>query len=177
MKKIAALIVSCALLLSLCACSIDPQLVGTTPKKVTDSDTPQSDSNKTFKLGDVVELDDVTVGFLDVITSTGSDYNKPEDGKVFVLCEFEISNNSNEELAVSSMLSFDAYCDGYSCSLSLQALMEKGDKAQLDGTVAPGKKMKGVVGYELPVDWEELEIHYTTDLLEDTAFVFIANNG
>ena len=37
------------------------------------------------------------------------------------------------------------------------ALLEKGDKNQLDGTVAPGKKMNGVIGYEVPADWKELE--------------------
>lgn len=177
MKKIIVLITACVLILSLCACDFEPSLVGTVPANNSDnSDTP-SNSSKVFKLGDVVELSDVTVSFVDVVTSSGSDFNKPTDGNVFVLCEFEISNNSSEELAVSSMMSFEAYCDGYSCSLSLQALMEKGNKNQLDGTIAAGKKMKGVVGYEVPADWTELEIHYTTDLLSNKAFVFVANNG
>ena len=34
---------------------------------------------------------------------------------------------------------------------------------QLDGTVAAGKKMKGQVGYEVPKDWKELEVHVTPD--------------
>ena len=45
--------------------------------------------------------------------STGSDYNKPSDGKVFVLAEFEIANNSDEELAISSVMSFEAYADSF----------------------------------------------------------------
>ena len=176
MKKIAALLLSFALLLSLCACSMDPTLVGTTPCKETGSELSQDTNTAAFKLGDVVELDNVTVGFTDVIISNGSDYNKPNDGNVFVLCEFEITNDSDEELSVSSMLCFDAYCDGYASSLSLQALMEKGEKAQLDGTIAAGKKMKGVVGYEVPSDWQELEIHYTIDIVRDNTIIFTATN-
>ena len=181
MKKIVSLILACILVLGLCACDFEPSLVGTVPANNSENNissnmgTPSA-GTKTFKLGDVVELNDVSVGFLDVITDTGSDFNKPADGNVFVLCEFEITNNSDKEVSVSTMLSFDAYCDGYSCSLSLQALIEKGNKEQLDGTVAAGKKMKGVVGYEVPADWEELEIHYTPDIMNGKEIVFIASN-
>ena len=174
MKKIMSLALVCMLLFCLCACDFEPTLVGTTP--VQQSDAAPSSNSKTFQLGDVVELSDVTVGFVDVVTSTGSDFNKPQEGNIFVLCEFEITNNSSEELAVSSMLSFEAYCDGYSTSLSLQALMEKGSRNQLDGSVAAGKKMKGVVGYEVPAEWEELEVHYTIDLLHGNKIVFVAGN-
>ena len=176
MKKIFSLILACILVLSLCACDFEPSLVGTVPSNNSDNNISSNISTKTFKLGDVVELNDVSVGFLDVITSTGSDFNKPGDGNVFVLCEFEITNNSDKEVSVSTMLSFDAYCDGYSCSFSLQALIEKGNKEQLDGTVAAGKKMKGVVGYEVPADWEELEIHYTIDAFSSEEIIFIASN-
>lgn len=179
MKKIVALIAICILVLGLCACDFEPSLVGTVPADNSEnniSSNIETPSAKTFKLGDVVELNNVTVSFLEVTTNTGSDFNKPTDGNVFVLCEFEISNNSNEELSVSSMLSFEAYCDGYSCNFSLSALMEKGNKNQLDGTVAAGKKIKGVVGYEVPTDWKELEIHYTIDVFSGKEIVFVATN-
>ena len=75
------------------------------------------------------------------------------------------------------MLSFDAYCDDFACSYSLSALLEKGNKAQLDGTIAPGKKLNGIVGYEVPKDWKELEIHFTPDVLAGKDMVFVATNG
>ena len=37
----------------------------------------------------------------------------PSDGKVYVVFEFEIENNSDRDIAVSSMLSFEAYIDDY----------------------------------------------------------------
>ena len=178
MKKTLSLIMACVLLWGLCACSSEPSLVGTTPTKDnSSSDVPTISSNKTFKLGDVVELGDVVISFVDMVTSTGADFSKPAEGKVFVLCEFEITNNSSEELAVSSMMSFEAYCDDYACEYSFSALMAKGDKEQLDGSVAAGKKMRGVVGYEIPTDWKELEVQYTPNILSSDKVIFIATNN
>ncbi len=179
MKKITSLIMACLLLFVLCACSSsEPSLVGTASTDNTSSaETTTAPEDKTFKLGDAVELNNIVVSFVDVIESTGSEFNKPAEGNVYVLCEFEISNNSDEDLAVSSMLSFEAYCDDYACEYSLGALMDKDNKDQLDGTVAAGKKMKGVVGYEVPTEWQELEIHYTLDLLHSDKIVFVATNN
>lgn len=178
MKKFTSLIMACILLLGLCACSSEPSLVGTAPVGTqATTEAPTTDGDKVFKLGDTVELDKVVVSFINIIESTGSDFNKPADGNVYVLCEFEIANNSNEEISVSSMLSFEAYCDDYACDYSLGALMEKGNKDQLDGAVAAGKKMKGVVGYEVPSNWKELEIHYTLGILSNSKIVFVATNS
>ena len=175
MKKITSLIMACILLLGLCACSSEPSLVGTVPAN--NNSATEAPTDKVFKLGDTVELNKVVVSFVDITESTGSDFNKPADGNVYILCEFEIANNSDKELSVSSMLSFEAYCDDYSCEYSLGALMEKDNKDQLDGTVAAGKKMKGVVGYEVPSGWKELEIQYTLDFFSNDKIVFVATNN
>ena len=99
----------------------------------------------------------------------------PTDGNVFVLCEFEIANNSNKEITVSSMMSFEAYCDDYTCTFSLGALMEKGNKNQLDGTVAAGKKLVGWYSVEAPENWSEIEISVKGDWLSDKAATFVFN--
>ena len=134
-------------------------------------------SKNTFAVGETAELKCVQVALVGVTGSEGSSFNTPTDGNVFVLCEFEIANNSKQDVNVSSMMSFDAYCDDYSCSLSFGALLEKGNKEQLDGTVAAGKKFNGVVGYEVPADWQELEIHFTPDFLSGKDIVFVATHN
>ena len=144
----------------------------------TNSTTVSSHTEKnTFTVGEIAELKDVQVSLVNVTESSGSAYNTPTDGNVFILCEFEIVNNSNKEVSVSSMMSFEAYCDDYACSLSLSALMEKGTKNQLDGLVAPGKKMNGVIGYEIPADWSEFEIQFTPDFWSGKDIVFVATNN
>lgn len=127
-----------------------------------------------FSVGETATLKDVSVTLIGVTESAGSTYNKPADGNVFVLCEFNIENNSSKDITISSMMSFEAYADDYSTNVSLTALMEKGDKNQLDGTVAAGKKMTGVVGYEVPATWANLEINFTPDFWSTKDIKFIA---
>lgn len=143
-----------------------PQKAETAPSTQTEVEKepePEKEDKNAFYVGETAELKGVNVTLASVTESTGSAYNAPTEGNVFVLCEFEIANESNKEITVSSMMSFEAYCDDYTCTFSLGALMEKGNKNQLDGTVAAGKKFNGVVGYEVPTDWKELEVIFTPD--------------
>ena len=117
-------------------------------------------------------MNDVQVAFVNYEESSGSEYNTPTDGNVFVLANFEITNNSDSELTISSLMSFEAYADDYALNYSLGALMEKGDSTQLDGTIAPGKKLNGWIGYEVPADWSKVEIHFTDNVWSNNKFVF-----
>lgn len=145
------------------------------------SSAPESEAAETseaktvFGIGETAEMNDIQVTMLNYVESNGSEYNSPADGNVFVLVEFEIANNSDSDLAVSSMMSFEAYADDYALNYSLSAIMEAESGSQLDGTIAPGKKMKGEIGYEVPADWSNMEIHFTDSLWSDSDFVFEIN--
>lgn len=125
-----------------------------------------------FGVGETAELNGVRVTMTDYSESNGSEYNKPSDGNVFLLVEFLIENNTDSELAVSSLVSFEAYADDYSLNYSLAAVLEKETSNQLDGQIAAGKKMKGTIGYEVPADWQEVEIHYTDNVWSSSKFKF-----
>ncbi len=147
----------------------DPKKVGeTNPPNQVESTSPEQ---TVFKVGDQVELNDVIVTMNNVRESNGSAYNKPTDGKVFLLCEFTIENNSAKDLAISSMMCFSAYVDDFSTNMSLSALIEKNSQ-QLDGTVAAGKKMNGEIGYEVPADYKTLEVRFTPDFWSGDDIVF-----
>lgn len=124
-----------------------------------------------FTKGDVVNLNDINVTLVDVVESTGSTYNKPSNGNVFVTFEIEIDNQSDKEIGVSSLMMFDAYFDDYAANLSIMAITDSG-KPQLDGAVAAGKKMSGVVGFEAPADWSVAEIHVTPDFWAGDDIIF-----
>lgn len=145
------------------------------------ADAPKSESKapvkKTFGVGESAELKDIVVTLVSVEESSGSQFNQPTDGNVFVICEFEIENNSSSEIAVSSLLSFAAYCDDYSLNFSLTALLEKGNRNQLDGQIAAGKKMNGIIGYEVPIGWNELEIRFTPSFWSGNEIIFTAVHG
>lgn len=143
----------------------------------TDVHVPESSSQSeeqelVFRVGETAEYKDVQVTLLNITESTGSQFNKPTDGNVFILAEFEIANNSDKELAISSLMCFDAYQDGYATNISLTALIENPGE-QLDGSIAPGKKMKGAIGYEIPSDYKELEINVQLDIWSSTKIVFV----
>lgn len=156
------------------------------PKKVNTGGTPGSsqtgddgkEPSKTekerFAVGEAAELNDIVVTLVDVTESAGKDFYNPEDGNVFLLCEFNIENNSDKDIAVSSIVCFDAYVDDYATSMSLTAQLAS-DKGQLDGTVAAGKKMSGVIGFEVPEDWAEIEVRFTPDFWKSKNFIFVAN--
>lgn len=146
------------------------------PKKVDEyvDQTQNTETQKTeFGIGEKVELKNIIVTLKNVAENSGSMFNEPTEGNIFLLCEFEIENNSSQAINVSSLLSFEGYCDDYAISLSFGALLET-DKNQLDGTVAPGKKMDGVIGYEVPTDWKELEIKFTPNFWSNKSITFTA---
>lgn len=147
----------------------------------TSAAAPKSESKapvkKTFGVGESAELKDIVVTLVSVEESSGSQFNQPTDGNVFVICEFEIENNSSSEITVSSLLSFAAYCDDYSLNFSLTALLENGNRNQLDGQIAAGKKMNGIIGYEVPIGWNELEIRFTPSFWSGNEIIFTAVHG
>lgn len=132
----------------------------------------EEEKETVFRKGEIAELNGVQVTLTNYKESTGSEYNKPTDGNVFLMAEFEISNNTEKELTVSSMMSFDAYADDYALNFSFSALMEK-EGNQLDGTVAAGKKLKGWIGWEVPADYQNVEIHFTDNVWSSDKFVFL----
>lgn len=134
-------------------------------------ETESVESDNTYSVGETADIDDIQTTLVSATESEGSEYNSPADGNVFVLLEFEIANNSDSDISVSSMMSFEAYCDDYSITQSLSGLLES-DKGQLDGDVAAGKKMNGIIAYEVPADWTEIEVTFTPDFWFGDDIVF-----
>lgn len=148
--------------------------------KIDDSSTPSSESSESINVssnepefyspGEVATSNGVNIELVSVTENNGSTYNTPADGNVFLLCEFEIDNQSSKDIAISSIASFEAYCDDYSINQSIAGQLEAGNKSQLDGSVASGKKMNGVIAYEVPKDWKELEL-----TVDPTVFSFLSD--
>ena len=50
--------------------------------------------------------------------------------------------------------------------------MEK-EGNQLDGEIAAGKKMKGWIGWEVPQDYQAVEVHFTDNVWSSNKFMFL----
>ncbi len=175
--SVIAIIISCLwILFSIYAIATDdkPKSIGNaartyfTGEQTAVSSTPSRD---TFGLMETAEMNNVQVTMTNYRESYGSDWFSPDAGNVFVFTEFEIVNNSGSEVAVSSIASFDAYADGYLANYSFEALAEN-DQGQLDGSISPGKKMRGWIGYEVPSGWSNLEIHFKHNIWSNNKFKF-----
>lgn len=144
--------------------SLDNEVVATTAEQPT-----------VFTTGDTVEVKNVQITLTKFTESYGKDFTKPESGNVFAICEFEIVNNSSKDINISSIACFEAYCDDYSVNQSFTAIMapEVSGKSQLDGSIASGKKMNGVIGFEIPADYKEFEINVTPDFWSSKEVSFI----
>jgi hypothetical protein len=129
-----------------------------------------------YNINETAEQDNVRATLLSVTMSGGNDYWKPKNGYVYLICEFEIENGGQEEISVSSILSFCTYIDGEKRDLSLMAGVAYGE-GTVDGTILPGETLRGAVGYEVPENWKKLEIHFTPDMMSKNAMVFSAKNS
>ncbi len=149
----------------------EPQKVGTSSQPEQTGEPEQTE----FYVGDIVSIKNVEVTFVSCEKSYGVNYVTPDSGNVYLICEFFVENKSNRDIAVSSVLSFEAYVDDYSTSMSLLSGLLT-DKGTLDGTVAAGKKLSGAICYEVPEDFESLEIRFTPDFWSGKDVTFIATN-
>ena len=149
----------------------------TEAKKDTTLETTKEKTS--FNVGETAEYKNVQITLEKVITSQGDDmFVKPDDGKEFVLCVFKIQNNSDKDMAISSIISFEAYLDDVSINQDFLGVQTKEGKKynSLDGDIASGKRMEGVISYEVPNDWKKLEVKVTPDAWSSKKITFVAKN-
>lgn len=157
------------LVVLLSAMVISGALVGCgsdTPKKVEDQNQKQEQQQEskveTFKVGDTIQTKDFKITVNKVKTSEGGEFVKPKDGNEFIKADITIENISKEEQNVSSMIMFKVVDkDGRSYN---QAIVED-QNGQLDGKVAPGRKMTGEYVVEVPKGATGLQLEFDSSLL------------
>ena len=156
-------------------------IVSGEPKKVESSSERSAQENVSaaltaspdliFTVGDTLEMQKVQVTLVEVRCNTGANYYTPDDGKVFLVFEFDIANNSTSDIAVSSLLSFKAYSDDYALKYSLSGELADGGR-QLDGAVDAGKKMHGIIAFDAPEDWQTAEVRFAPNVWTGREFIF-----
>ena len=117
--------------------------------------TKKDDRGKTL-----TNSDGVAVTVLNVKQTKGSGYSMADDGKIFVLIELQIENNSSDSISINSSFGFDAYCDDYSVDYSFSADMNEENGLSLTD-LKPGRKIKGWKAFEVPEHWKELIVQFT----------------
>lgn len=141
----------------------------------TSTPAPTEEVQETLGVGDTADVDGVKVTLNSVTETSGTDFIKPEDGNIFVLCNFTIQNDSDADLTISSAMCFEAYCDDTSINLDIMGLStdEAQQAGQLDGDVASGKNMSGVVCYQVPTSYSKLEVSVQPNILDANTADFV----
>ena len=124
----------------------------------TEVEQPTKDKVTRFTIGDTIINRDykLTVEGASIIVSDKK-YAQPDENCEFVEVELTLENTSNDTLTVTPFY-FTSYADGFIIdSYDFDAYMAT-SKNTLSADLPSGKKINGVLCYEVPNDWSELEL-------------------
>lgn len=141
----------------------------TSTDETTVEEPSAEEPDNVFTVGDIVDAEDCRITFLSAQEyDTGNEFLQPKDGYVYYQMEFEFENTGNSDLPLSSMLGWNCYADDYKVDQTWI-----GDENGLDGSVAPGKKAKGSVYFEIPKDASSIELEYETNFWTEDKIYFV----
>lgn len=119
-----------------------------------------------YKVGDVIESSRLNITYLSCEEYVSDNmFVVPAEGYRFVTCEFEFENVGTSDEYVSSF-EFDCYADGINC----KGVYIRDD--ELSATLSAGRKTKGTVTFEVPIDAEVIEVEYLTNYWTSNRVVF-----
>lgn len=189
MKKILVLMLAAVMAVSATGCVItDPDDTSTTISDVPasaqesqqeESSVPSEESSETSQtatVGQSVEGPDWKISLLSAKTydkiTDGMLETTPDEGKVYLVCFFEVENVSDEDNYFNYFY-IESYVDGYNEDISV-LLSDVDGNSILSGDVAAGKKLKGYLAWQVDPAWEELEVSYKSDVWTgDKAATFV----
>lgn len=152
--------------------------VETAKEETEDVEEEVIEENKDYyTIGEKAEYKGFEMTMLGYTESEGGSWGEPQDGNIFLFPEFEIYNGTKDEVTISTLMgSFEVYCDDYKMESSTSAMTYSSAEKMKDigGSVAPGKKNKGIYNtLEVPKDWEKIEILYFDNMFKDATFTFV----
>lgn len=135
----------------------------------TETEEETSDNN-IFYVGDILETKNIKLSYL----SCGEYHDdnmfvEPGEGNKFVYFEFEFENIGNSDTSVGS-LDFDCYADGYEA----QSPLATADNVMASiASLSPGRKLGGIVVFEIPSTSETVEVEYETSFWTQNKAIFM----
>ena len=119
-----------------------------------------------YAVGDVAESSRLKITYLSCEEYVSDNmFVVPAEGYRFVTCEYEFENVGTSDEFVSS-IEFDCYADGMDC----KGVYIRDD--ELSATLSPGRKTKGTVTFEVPIDAEVIEVEFLSNYWTSNRVVF-----
>lgn len=124
-------------------------------------------SESAFHVGDVIETKNTRITYLKAAEyKSDNQFLQPADGNKYIYIELEVENISSSDQSVS-YFSFECYADGSNCSGYY------GMDDALSATLSAGRKAKGTVAFEVPMDASVIEIEYEDNVWTSSKIVFL----
>lgn len=126
--------------------------------------------NEEFNVGDKVEFSGQIVEITKVEKSKGSDFDKPSEGKEYVIVHVSIENNSDKEISYNP---FNFKMKNSNGQIETQSFtMVDSDTSLSSGDLAPGGNVSGTIAFEQPIDDEALQLFFEPGFWDDKRLIF-----
>jgi hypothetical protein len=148
MKKLAAIGVAFALTWSLSGCVVSGDGSSSMEENTneTSSEEQSTESSDAATVGGtLLDASDIAITLLSVKSTKKGSFGSGPDNDYFLVAKFELDNQSNEEVAISSLMSFALDGEsgrGYDMTLFVDL------DGNLDGSIKPGRKMLGEIAFD-----------------------------
>lgn len=146
------------------------------PQTVENSDNTEEEKdeknieNKEFKIGEKVELDGHVVEVTEVEKSSGDDFDKPSDGKEYVIVHVSIENNGDKEISYNP---FNFKMKNSNGQIEDQTFtIIDNDTALSSGDLAPGGNVSGTIAFEQPIDDDGLQLIFEPSFWSNKEIIF-----
>jgi hypothetical protein len=149
-----------------------PQKVGetnTNPQSNTTINIPTTQQEKTYKVGDQVQLGKIILTVNKVETSESGQYTKPAEGNQWVDLNITIQNTGNAQEYITTlgqMFILDDADNQYQIAATDKRI-ENAGSVGLDGAVLAGAKKTDWVGFEVPKTAKGLKFQYNASFFNN----------
>lgn len=165
MKKIISVFLMIIMAFSLTAC-------------LDDSKDGGNDKKREYTLNETATVNSVQIQATDLKISEGDDdssgfnVNPKIEGKVYVGVKFLITNNSDEDFIVSSIMCFTAKCNNENMTQKIYA-PTLFDGSGIDGTITPNDALAGWYCFDAPSDWTQVKVIFRATIMNSQVVTFV----
>lgn len=125
-----------------------------------------------YAVGDIVKVGDIQIVINEVKEISGTDFFMPNEGNRFIIIDVTMENLGTEDHAASSLMEYTLKDDtGQEYSESVSAEVASGGKSP-GGTILPGDKLRGQIGYEIPISATGFVLTYTNGFFNSVSAQF-----
>ncbi len=128
--------------------------------------TTEEKTKKSFETTETVTYKDVEYKIENVERSNGSEFDKPEEGKEFLIITVNIKNNSDQKVSYNA---YDWKLTNSNGQENTEAFTTNNSNALNSGDLAKGGTVTGTLAYEIPEGDSGLKFSYYDTIIDDEA--------